>query len=325
MVFDYGFGELGNKLMDVFGKYPPDFKEAEKLIALGADINLTNKYGETILSETLKGFGQESNAEKNDLCGKETCNGCINKSDQSCFYDIISFFIDNGFDTQANGVSFLHSLVFSSYDECILNAAKLILKNGVRFEGKQLEGCLGTIGTEESYQRCCNENHKLENLFYTYYEIVNAYGKGYPFECIEYYSSCIGKRIESVKVLRSAGETKECFSCAKPMSFLHYEPMVICCEDKNVVIKSSPNIYVSAYIFDNPNMEVIDCSGYFRNEVIGHEITFIEFDHKSISHDTMIYGQPIINIHVDNGMQLRFTTNFGEVDKKDTQVLYGII
>lgn len=62
MAVDYGFGDLGNKLLDLFRAGAPDFEAAEELIRQGADLNAAGKYDdENILSEILSGYWCVSN------------------------------------------------------------------------------------------------------------------------------------------------------------------------------------------------------------------------------------------------------------------------
>lgn len=43
MAYDYGYGDLGNKLIELFRSGAPDFDAAEDLIRQGADINAIGK------------------------------------------------------------------------------------------------------------------------------------------------------------------------------------------------------------------------------------------------------------------------------------------
>lgn len=57
MAYDYGYGDLGNKLIELFRSGAPDFDAAEDLIRQGADINAIGKDDdENILSEILSGY-----------------------------------------------------------------------------------------------------------------------------------------------------------------------------------------------------------------------------------------------------------------------------
>lgn len=57
MAYDYGYGDLGNKLIELFRSGAPDFDAAEDLIRQGADINAIGKDDdENILSEILGGY-----------------------------------------------------------------------------------------------------------------------------------------------------------------------------------------------------------------------------------------------------------------------------
>ena len=69
MGYDHGFGELGNRLIDLFRSGAPDFEKAEELIAQGADVNsIGSDDGASILSEILEGYWYSEYGDKYEDC-----------------------------------------------------------------------------------------------------------------------------------------------------------------------------------------------------------------------------------------------------------------
>lgn len=56
MAYNYGYGELGNELIELFDSDAPDFEAAEALIRQGADVNAIGyDDDENILSKIFRG------------------------------------------------------------------------------------------------------------------------------------------------------------------------------------------------------------------------------------------------------------------------------
>lgn len=78
---DYGYGTLGNQMIELFTNAEPDFGAAEALIRQGLDINLTGCYDdENLLSETIREYCSSARiflfTEVCGPCDGDACNEC---------------------------------------------------------------------------------------------------------------------------------------------------------------------------------------------------------------------------------------------------------
>lgn len=308
---DLGFGEPEIKLIKACVKNPPDFEEAERLIISGANVNAVeeNGFGFDVLSAIFLWIPEDY---PEDLDPKD-CG----------YYDlqVAHFLIEHGFNTQKHGFHALHALLLSAGGEYIFDTAKLILKNGVYADNSKWEGLLEAVATEESFYSCA-PNLWWANLDHAYYELLSANHKNKPFEGIELCKTCIDKRISSIYV--HAERNQEWHLHDKNRDILFCEPLVICCEDKNVVIRWRPNIYVNQYIFAEMSQGIADVSEYFGSDIIGHLVTSVKLRYKIIKHETTHFIQPIIILILENGKRIRFTTNFGETAKKNVKIFFSV-
>lgn len=328
----YGYTPLSYELIELFRSGAPDFEAAETLIRHGADVNdQGDDQGENVLSEILMGYWESSTADGtqeecyNCMRDYEYCSGCehnLNPNIGESMIKIIQFFLDHGFDLNKNdgrqGAQCLYALKFSSFDRYMIDATKLLLDAGAQnipvFDDSK-ETPKDLIGLEGSFQDTCEENHYLGNIYEAMYQVYVALEAGRPYSGIDSFEAAIGKKILSVMADGDADKPvfsevdlpqskhKNCFFCNLYLIF----------DGGYLICTKYASYWVDTVLPEKP---LVDVSPVF-SAILGHTIQQVTFGHHSIVKGTTYYGQPVTTFHMDNGVKLTFTINFGEVEKPD--------
>ncbi len=297
--------ELDKELFLACTDYDHDLDKIKKLIQAGADTNQTNKYGGSIFDFVLAYALQAFDDDEQKL--SETVEK-IKK--------LIPVMINAGWDIKKFGVSVANQFTLSTYDHFTFDLFKFILQYDLTDNPKDYETILESVGTEESYQRCCEENHELENLFYSVYEIVEAKMDGRNFQGIELYYDAIGLTID--KVVYFDGED----TTVKKPDFTEYNADIgFVCGNKLLILRKGVNIlFMNDRFGDQPQINV---SSKFQ-VCVGAQIKNISFEHKNIGKENTEYGQPTIIIELSNGKKMKFSHNFGELPDNQAQSRFWI-
>lgn len=325
------YGLYENELLRECQTYPPNLHKIQTLITNGANVNASDN-DDILLGEIIMGYGWRARP-KCDDCEKEdeACDTCPENADNHYggFYlpVLIKLFLDNGFDASvrdgAYGGICLRSLSWSSYDKYILEAAKLLLDAGADPEYKMeedVESVLSRMAVKESAARCLDEDHEEENLFAAMVEILDAKIKGKDYHNIYYYDAILGKRIDAIYVCPDAGTQTEGIFDKTYLNGNSYQncydgTMVFECEGVPLCVSSCVTLMINPNMVSDDPEKKMDVSAFFPN-CIGARIQNITFDHKNIVHGTTWYGQTIIHLQLDSGVQITYTDNFGEVGKE---------
>lgn len=303
---------LEKEFLQALKEKKPNFDKAKCLLDRGVDINSVDNYGESIINDLL--LNLSSYPPECDYCEDDNCLTCEHKR-RLHMNPIIDFFIENGWDTVEHGISCIASLVHTTHDARMFYAAKRILECPLSSDPERYEEALESIGIEESYQRCCEECHEQENLYYAMYEAVEAKMNGEPFEGIHPFYRAIGKRIDKViyfadklDFVETARGTE--FGC----------DFGLLCGEELVVIRSCVNVLLmNDRIQEKPQ---IDASSSLGDGVVGATILDISFEHNKITKGKTDYGQPVIILTLDSGMEIRFTHDFGEEEDCEPQARF---
>lgn len=323
----YGYKPLSYELITLFQSGAPDFDAAEDLIRRGADVNDqgNHKY-ENVLSEIIMGYQSAWASEECYKCDKNEgeCVNCEHNNPDAgeSMVKVIQFFLDHGFDVNRNGgrhgAQCLYALTLSTFDRHMIDATKLLLNAGAQnipVDDDPCETPMSFIGTEGSFQDTGEHNHYLGNIFEATYQIYVALKEGRPYSGIDSFESAIGKRVlcvmadnEQEKPVFSSIDLPQskhdnCFFCN--LYFIFDGGFMICTR--------YANYWVDTVL---PNKQLKDVSQFFT-PVIGHTIQHVSFGHRSIKKDRTFYGQPVTTFHLNNGVKLTFTINFGEVERED--------
>lgn len=290
----FGFDKQEKKLIELCTVCYPDFARIQALIADGVDINAVDSDGNNMLSEIYSRSDDRSRG-KNLL-------------------ETTRLFIAAGFDTVRFGWECISELAFSTYDKYVVDASRELLLAGFNPEQDAWEKTFDRIGTEESYQRCCENDHECENLFYTLYELVDRAVKGQHFADISTFHDAVGLTVRSVY----ADGPLSVRYCQTERTY--FERLFFDCGSRIIVVEASPNIFVCSPQEENLSA-LTDVSESMRT-IIGAKVTDVTFEHDEICEETTTYRQPVIYLKFNNEYMLRFTTDFGSVSKEETGIYF---
>ncbi len=298
--------ELNEKLALACDKATPDLDEIKELIVAGADTNQLNKYGDNIFDDV---FLKVLYAVRDDA---KLLPKAVEK-----IKEIIALMIDNGFDIKRFGISTMSQFKFATYDLFTFDLYRFMLQYDLADDPKAYEKTLEGVGGEESYQRCCEHDHDLENLFYAIYEMVEAKMEGRDYKSIEPYYGIVGLTIDKIIYFSDSNTLVE------KNEFTEYNADIgFVCGNKLFVVREGVNIlFMNDRINEQPK---VDISSVFGKDAINRTIKSVSFGHKDIIKEKTHYGQPTIIMELTNGKKMKFTHNFGELPNKETQSRFWI-
>lgn len=343
MDYDYGYGDLENKLIGLFLSGVPDFDAAEELIRKGADINAIGKDDdENILSEILSCFEwseqDDTISDTCDNCDGNHCGDCeqnrnLNPNSGPSMCAIIRFFLDHGFDVNkcdgCFGAQCLWALTLSTFDRYMIEATKLLLDAGAKNRTISLTSTdpdktpWSFIATEGSYQGTCECDHALANIFEAVYQIYQAVEDGKPYHGIDSYELAVGKKV--LKVLAESNGANPAFFSLNLTEFKKdncYTQTLYFVYDGGVLISTQYADFWTDTIL--PAIDLIDVSEHFDG-IVGNTIKGFTYDHRSVVKGATRYGQPITTIEMDSGCKVRFSINFGEVKEEERTAYYELL
>lgn len=340
MAYDYGYGDLGNQLIELFRAGVPDFDAAEELIRQGADINaIGNDDSENILSEILSGYWWsnygDTICEGCDNCYKTLCDNCeqnpnLNPNLGVSMCAIIRFFLDHGFDVNKRdgcfGAQCLWALTLSTFDRYMIEATKLLFDAGAKnrsISNNEDETPWDFIATEGSYQGTCEHAHATANVFEAVYQIYQAIEDGRPYSGIDSYEEAVGKRILKVLAERD-GNNPIFFAINRPefkKTNCYTQPLYFVYDGGVLITTQHADFWADTIL---PTKDFIDVSEHFGG-IVGNAIKSFTYCHRSVIKGTTHYGQPITTIEMDSGQKVRFSTNFGEVKDEERAAYYELL
>ncbi|MBQ8648130.1 MAG: hypothetical protein IJ484_08320 [Oscillospiraceae bacterium] len=326
MAFPYGYGELEDKLIDLFRSGPPDFAAAQALVDAGADVNAAVPGDGNVLSECLQGYRDTEHGDDCDRCDPEDgqCVQCPSKNPDPgrAMVEIVRFFLKNGFDPGRDGGracrACLYALNFSTDDRYMLQAARLLLDAGIRAgwspEGK-LSGVLEHIATECSYLQVCAKNTAANHLYEAFYELCRAAHEGRAYGGIDTYEAALGRRVLRVLADPCGGEWpirpaeyggKTWSNTFRGQLYLEYEGGVLI-----------GNEYGDFWTDDHlPAGPLVDVSTAFAG-VVGRCIEGFRFAARDVPGSGTSYTQPVTWLDMGQGRSVRFSDTFGEMEGKE--------
>ena len=339
MAYDYGYGNLGNELIELLRYGAPNLDAATDLIRRGADINaIGNDDSENILSEILCGYWQSARSVVCDFCEEDNCEECEEKGNFNpnlgqSMCAIIRFFLDHGFDVNKQegcfGAQCLFALTLSTFDRYTIEATKILLDAGAvnrtisLVSTSRAETPWDFIGAEGSYQATCMANHSLANIFEAVYQIYQAVENGKPYDGIDSYEMAIGKKIN--EVMAETDGVNPIFYTLDLPEFKKdncYNQTLYFVYDGGVLISTQYADFWTDTIL--PSKGLVDVSECFDG-IVGNTIKEFKYDHNSIVKGTTHYGQPVTTIEMDSGCKVRFSINIGQVDATKRAAFYELI
>lgn len=341
VAYDFGFDDLGNKIVNLFRSGAPDFEAAEELIKQGANLNATGKNdNKNILSEILcaywwSAYG-DTISDACENCEDDHCDDCehnknLNPDLGQSMCKIIRFFLNHGFDvTKCDGcfgAQCLWALTLSTFDRYMIEATKILLDAGARNRSISPSSTddddtpWNYIATEGSYQGTSGHNHATSNIFEAVYQIYQAIEDGRSYSGIDSYESAVGKKI--LKVLAESNKDQPVFY---PMDLPEFKKDK--CYTQNLYFVYDGGVLITTQYADFwtdtilPNVELVDVSEHFKG-VVGSTIERFIYSHKSVFNKTE-YGQPITMIEMSSGVKVKFSINFGEVHEEERAAYFEL-
>lgn len=302
--------DLDKKLALACDKTKPDLDEIRELIIAGADTNQLNEYGDNIFEDIFVPYLYKV-YDDNDGTEDEKAKAFVQVK------NILKTMLDYGWNSQKFGLQTLGHFTLSFYDKNVFDVFKFFMNLDLGNDEKAYEQLLEGIGTEESYQRCCENCHELENLFYTIYELVLAKKEGRNYKSIELYDNVIGLTIDKIFCFddtNSLVEKENFTEFNSDLGFLCGDKLLVLCDGINI-------LFMNDRIEEQPK---IDISNAFGKDVIGHKIKSVSFEHKELVKGTTHYGQPTIILELDCGKKMKFTHNFGELPDNQSQSRFWV-
>ena len=329
----FGYKPLSYELIKLFRSGAPDFAAAEELIRQGADVNdQGDDKSCNVLSEIILYYHFSSSADQmQEVCKnchsrllERRCQGCehnLNPNLGESMIKVIQFFLDHGFNVDLNegrhGAQCLYSLYLSCFDRYMIDATKMLLDAGAQdipIEDDPYDTPMCAFGEEAGFQDS-EQNHYLGGIYYATYQIFKALKEVRSYSGIDNLDAAIGKKVLRV-LADSKAEDPVFFTVDQPQS--KHKNCFIC--DLYVVFDCGFLICTkyADYWVDTvlPDRQLIDVSAAFA-PIIGSSIQKVTYDHNDYENDRRYYGQPITTFHMDNGVKLTFTINFGEVETKN--------
>lgn len=334
MDYNYGYGELENRLIKLFRSSPPDFDAAEELLKQGADINAVGRNDdENVLSEILIGYPNAPLDEMLDY--DDTDVDALHKlipDPGLAMCDIIRFFLAHGFDVTKRegcfGAQCLFSLTATTDYRHIIEATKLLIDAGAINRTVSPTARNGdytpwsSIEDEVFYLDCFTHAHSDANLCEAVYQIYKAIEDGKPYRGIDSYELAVGKRIRRV-FAESNGEQPVFFpidtaefkreNCYKATLYFVFDDGVL-------ITTRHADCWTNTIL---PSSGLVDVTGHFAR-MVGAKIRRFVFGDKTIKRGSTSYTQLIFTIEMDSGSKARFATNKGEVSDELYSAYYEV-
>ncbi len=320
--YDYGYGELENKLISLLSMSgPPDFETADELIRLGADLNAEKQNDDdNILSRIIRGYQcwQPNDVERID----ENTIG-------EYMIQVIHYFLDHGFDVKKKngryGAQCLYSIVLSVQDRSMIEATKLLISAGAEdlyVDKEQTEGekPKSFLDAENCYQRVCEYNYHAANIIEATYQIYKAIEEKKSYIDIDSYEAIIGKTITKVliekpkegkalhDVMFTNGRFGKCF----------YTNIYFLFNDRMLIATPYNDFWTDK---SDSSVRTLNISSEF-SQIIGATVEKVEFAHNGLNEKMTHYTQPVTTFIMSNGNSVSFSTSFGEVPKDKSTAYY---
>lgn len=295
----YVYGKYEDKLLDLMAEGNADFVQADKLIALGADINASgDNNDENILSYIILEY--RMNHRKN--IGKK-------------LYKIVEYFLAKGFDVNKNdgqyGASCLESLIFATFDSYTIDLAKLLFDAGARnihYDDCGYDTLQDWLSTESSFQRLCCDDEHLSNIFESIYQVFEAQKNGRDYHGVDWYGKATDQHI--CKVYAECSNFCD-YTCnlyyENKQESLQFSDTIYMILDEGVLI-IEPNLVM--WMDNNlPDKTVLDVSDKFKS-ILGFKIENITFKRNDFKIETRVFRNPTITLHLEKERRLELSLKY---------------
>ena len=295
----YVYGKYEDKLLNLMAEGNADFVQADKLIALGADINAScDNNDENILSYIILEY--RMNHRKN--IGKK-------------LYKIVEYFLAKGFDVNKNdgqyGASCLESLIFATFDSYTIDLAKLLFDAGARnihYDDCGYDTLQDWLSTESSFQRLCCDDEHLSNIFESIYQVFEAQKNGRDYHGVDWYGKATDQHI--CKVYAECSHYSD-YTCnlyyENKQESLQFSDTIYMILDEGVLI-IEPNLVM--WMDNNlPDKTVLDVSDKFKS-ILGFKIEDITFKRNDFKIESRVFRNPTITLHLEKERRLELSLKY---------------
>ena len=295
----YVYGKYEDKLLDLMAEGNADFVQADKLIALGADINASgDNNDENILSYIILEY--RMNHRKN--IGKK-------------LYKIVEYFLAKGFDVNKNdgqyGASCLESLIFATFDSYTIDLAKLLFDAGARnihYDDCGYDTLQDWLSTESSFQRLCCDDEHLSNIFESVYQVFEAQKNGRDYHGVDWYGKATDQHI--CKVYAECSHYSD-YTCnlyyENKQESLQFSDTIYMILDEGVLI-IEPNLVM--WMDNNlPDKTVLDVSDKFKS-ILGFKIEDITFKRNDFKIESRVFRNPTITLHLEKERKIELSLKY---------------
>lgn len=177
-----------------------DYERIDYLLKSGADANAV---------EVTKYENEEENEEEllltrcwldGQFNRRFDENGNQIETDSDFCIKLLKIFIENGLDIDKYVNHIFGDIQFTYDDKNYIEMTKLILNNLKNKNSLNLKISLDGIGSEESYNNCCDVDHRYANVLSTIYEMIEKYPEGNNPNKYYICNQIIGQKIEKVQI-----------------------------------------------------------------------------------------------------------------------------
>lgn len=312
VTYEYGFGLKENELIELCSVYPMDIERVREKIKQ-VDLTATNDDGDNLLSRVILAYMKMYHVK-------------FAKVDGRYLIDVVKLFLENGFDlTRENGkfgAQCLMSLYNSSCDEYVLEACKILLKEGAQTKWCNSDGedCIDASEWNDEYvNSLLTKPNSMErvSVMRTLNQIIKNYNQDIEYETIQYFKKAIGHSLTGVHLCMNDEDYN-------PIALSSYE-----LELKGALAIGYDNTYLkindSLEAMVDPNVEkeftkFIDISELVWNEnwVTDFYIKDIVTYNRQYDKDNVQFIQSLMFIILDNGKIIELSTDWKSLSQKET-------
>lgn len=298
-----------SKLSAITDQTPIDWDAFDSVLKGFENINAyDDQYEETILSEFI-------------MDGNFYNRGTI-------LADIVRHFLSCGYDVSANdglnGGLALRALCWSSYDQHILDAARVLMNAGspVNYRTRdddpndKPEGLLGSISWKLSGAWMVDKDYAWANTLEAYYAMTEANITGQDYHSIDNYFACIGKPLTSVSAINVGG--KPALHNEGAIS-VYSEPLIMWFGDKPLVISCYTDFVMNPVYADDKKDSLADVTTVFSS-LIGATLQEVQYIGATICYFKFSNGKRLFFASRDIGDRKRVGTFDIRADSKKVDV-----
>lgn len=271
------------KLSSIIDTMPVDWEAFDMVLNGLDDINVIDAQDEeTILSELI-------------IWGNFLNHGFI-------LPDVVRRFLSCGYDVSANnglnGGLALQALCLSSYDQYILDAAKVLMAAGAparyRTRGDDIygepTGLLGSIRWWLSGAWMADKDYPFANILEAYYAITEANLAGKDYHSIDSYFACMGKPLTAVSAINTDG--KPALHREGAVS-VYSEPLILWFADQPLVVSCYTDFVMNPVFADEKKDALVDVSAEFSS-LIGATLREVQYFDTSICYFAFSNGKHLL-------------------------------